>query len=704
MSLFLSTLHIFTFFILMWNILLSQSLTSEKEVPPQVFAQIAKKKKKTLSQDNKNEALWSVHKNIQEKGIKQYCIGVLEGQKNPNLFIKQQELYNILSSYELTHPFSQSAVLDYSTWQDIELLSGPKSNPSASIVSFFDRTTTHIGKAMLNKKLISPEIDISKLEIQQQALSYLLIKNNLFKRLNNEFAHISGSENLTLSFWDNEDLFVNVYLKSKIQMPFARYEKHVKWVENALNQSPIVLQVSNTFGEAVVFISNILILYSAVALITHIITGEDIKEFLPPEIAPFFPSLKTVQHLSPLSFSGALMFLMQNNTSSIIPIMANANDIYWALENLKNGNFFVELLFTKTQHVSQYLTHAVVITKIISQHPELLSYCSHIKEFYALIQEAEATKTSFSKLIKLLSTSTFTGNFNKYTTFFGRILVAFGLILENQENLIKAMLAMGEVDTLLSTIKLILENQETTTPYSLPTFLDSNNYTPTLHIVDAWHPGIAQEKVISNSISLGNAFSVPQNAIITGPNAGGKSTITKSFILAALSAQSLGIAPAKSIVLTPFAKIITYLNITDDIAAGNSHFQAGVFRARTLIETINALPSNHYMLCAIDEIFNGTTFKEGQAAAYSFIKALGDNPRGICITNTHFPLIPTLEEQEKTFLNYKVSVIEEKGQRIKYPFKLERGISQQVVTLKILQEEGFDDAFLLQAYGILNKS
>jgi DNA mismatch repair ATPase MutS len=50
-----------------------------------------------------------------------------------------------------------------------------------------------------------------------------------------------------------------------------------------------------------------------------------------------------------------------------------------------------------------------------------------------------------------------------------------------------------------------------------------------------------------------------------------------------------------------------------------------------------------------------------------------------------------------------VTVIEKPGEKIQYPFKLEPGISDQVVTLKILKEEGFGDKFLERAQQTLDQ-
>ena len=192
-----------------------------------------------------------------------------------------------------------------------------------------------------------------------------------------------------------------------------------------------------------------------------------------------------------------------------------------------------------------------------------------------------------------------------------------------------------------------------------------------------------------------------QNCIITGPNAGGKSTITRAFIISVILGQSIGIVPASTFIFTPFTCITTYLNITEDISQGNSNFVSGVLRAREVLEVTDILNNGEVGLTAVDEVFNGTTFKEGQAAAYSLIDLLGQNKRNMCITNTHFPLIPKLGEQGGNFINYKISVIEKPNDEIEYLYKLDRGISDQVVTLKVLKEKGFNDQFIQNAEKVL---
>ena len=80
----------------------------------------------------------------------------------------------------------------------------------------------------------------------------------------------------------------------------------------------------------------------------------------------------------------------------------------------------------------------------------------------------------------------------------------------------------------------------------------------------------------------------PNNFLITGPNAGGKSTLIKSLTLCILLSQTLCISPAENLILTPFKLVNTYLNIPD-CKGKESLFEAEMHRARDHINDLKLL-------------------------------------------------------------------------------------------------------------------
>jgi DNA mismatch repair protein MutS len=222
---------------------------------------------------------------------------------------------------------------------------------------------------------------------------------------------------------------------------------------------------------------------------------------------------------------------------------------------------------------------------------------------------------------------------------------------------------------------------------------------PALSATDIWHPLVGAQKSVTNSIELGG--DKPTNIIITGPNAGGKSTFLKGLTLNVLFAQSLGIVPAKKFVVTPFAKINTYMNIADDTAGGNSLFKSEVLRAQSLMNTVKNLPADQCAFSVMDEMFSGTSPKEGEAASYAVSQELGSLPNNMLLLATHFQKLTGLEENTGNFTNYQVRVVQHENGTFSYPFKLELGKADQNVAIQILQQQGFSSSILDNANAIL---
>ncbi len=215
-----------------------------------------------------------------------------------------------------------------------------------------------------------------------------------------------------------------------------------------------------------------------------------------------------------------------------------------------------------------------------------------------------------------------------------------------------------------------------------------------------WHPLIEKDKVVTNSITLGQDYYKP-NVILTGPNAGGKSIALKTITLCLLMAQAIGIVPAQEMILTPFYSISTYLNITDDAGAGQSLFKSEVLRCQELIDKIEKSKNAEFHFQVFDEIFNGTTPQEGMAAAYGVAKHLSNYENNICLIATHFSELTQLEQETKSFENYKVYVNYMKYGQIEYPYKLEKGKSNQHVAFDILKNQGFSGNILESAKEML---
>jgi DNA mismatch repair protein MutS len=198
-----------------------------------------------------------------------------------------------------------------------------------------------------------------------------------------------------------------------------------------------------------------------------------------------------------------------------------------------------------------------------------------------------------------------------------------------------------------------------------------------------------------------------KNIIITGPNMGGKSTFIKSLMLSVLFAQTLTISFSKSLEITPISFLQTYLNIPD-CKGHESLFEAEMNRAYNYIKKIKELDglggldgNKKFSLIIIDEIFSSTNPREGLAGAYAIANKMSQYTNNISIITTHYTELALLEKTRK-FKNYKIPILRKK-EMITYPYKLQRGVSQQYIAIELLKNKGFDDDIIKVANEICKK-
>jgi DNA mismatch repair protein MutS len=218
------------------------------------------------------------------------------------------------------------------------------------------------------------------------------------------------------------------------------------------------------------------------------------------------------------------------------------------------------------------------------------------------------------------------------------------------------MYELGELDAFVAIATLMKEAQDHSTAhaYVFTKFLDrSQKQKPYVKLEEMWNPFLDAKVAVGNAVSMDAAAGGVSNIILTGPNAGGKSTFLTGVTTSLLLSQTFGIAPAKEATLTPFDKINTYINITDDIAAGKSLFMAEVDRAQKHINLLAGLQKDEFSFSIFDEPFSGTNPTEGAAAEYSVLEAIADYANTLNIVATHYPIVMLLEENapEKGFVN-----------------------------------------------------
>ena len=555
----------------------------------------------------------------------------------------------ISTAYTLLAPHLKTKheqIANQNVWKDLEFLSGDHTK-EINLLALFNRTHLPEGEIYLVDLLTNPITNIQELRNRQAIITTLTSTQPLMHSIDATFLTLKNQHQLLCSLWasESQQLFNSHYFQRPFLKPLNTNSTY-QGITPYLRILPL-LTASSSF----------------VAFINY--------------------AYKNSTKLNEQSIdAGASMFF----------------GIFALIGQLKNDLFSLNHIHKTANSVAALINAMDTLEKHIEENPALknLQYANVFKDF-------AKTKTSLSpkmqRLTSLLRTNTFKGK-PKLLSLKGRAKVAYALIQEIKAELIPALLALGEVDAYLSCAKLYKEFEGKNNNFVFAEYLEQNS--PSLAIEGLWNPFVGSEKAIVNSITLGN--NLPLNIILTGPNAGGKSTFIKGITLNVLLAQTIGIVPARNFSFTPFAKINTYMNISDDISAGKSLFMSEVLRAQELVDTIQNLPTNKFVFSVMDEMFSGTSPREGEATSYAVAENLGNHPHSVLLLATHFPELKKLATVTGNFKNYQVRVVHHADGTFTYPFKLQAGAADQNVAIDILKQQGFSGSILDKAQEILARN
>lgn len=631
---------------------------------------------------------------------------------------KRQVVFQLFDNWARKNKKSETTICnDPVTWSDLNLFCG-QSDPLSYFANKIDRTQTVFGRISLLTALVQPTADTKTLEKRQTIIKYLIDNPALLHELDQALIAIKESENMFLSFWSKDELkeFANNY--RYLQWPWKNLNKKVNRSEAMLTGMNAAMHNTNVLWVNSCIIGAAVMLPVSIAKLAGVKFSDDSK------------LLKMSNDVNDESVQGFFIKLWEKWTKEYIKDESTNGKILSVLGVVGGiySGLSIKEWFDWTR--SQFAVESCLHIKLI----HTARVVDAIKKFHVALNGHQAIKNSLTladKITRFLETKKDSSDIKRLKDFAsqlhhksipdysklpslawyslistlslskGRIFVNYLLMNENKECFEDSLAAIGEIDMYVSLAKLYKESQNRNAKYSFVQFKES--LTPTIEIEDFWNPFIDSSKVVINSLSLGFGSS-PRNMIITGPNAGGKSTILKATALAILMAQSFGLAPCRTMILTPFNKITTYLNIADDIGAGRSLFKAQAFRAQKLLDSLQEMKQGEFGFMIIDEMFNGTNPTEAEAAAYSVAKSLGEHPHGMCIIATHFPLLTQLGHDTNQFANYNVSISRGQNGAINYPFRLCPGISDQHVAIEILRSQGFNGSILDNAEAIIRES
>jgi DNA mismatch repair protein MutS len=198
------------------------------------------------------------------------------------------------------------------------------------------------------------------------------------------------------------------------------------------------------------------------------------------------------------------------------------------------------------------------------------------------------------------------------------------------------------------------------------------NDTSLLRIKNGRHPVVERtlNNFVTNDAALGGN-GAPQIALITGPNASGKSTYLRQIALIVLMAQTGSFVPANDAVIGLTDRIFTRIGLYDRIGMGESTFMTEMVETAEILH--NATPRS---LVLLDELGRGTSTYDGLAVARAVLEYIHNHPKINTRTlfATHYHELTELENLLPRLENLHVE-IEENGEELNFLYKVAKGVA-----------------------------
>lgn len=170
---------------------------------------------------------------------------------------------------------------------------------------------------------------------------------------------------------------------------------------------------------------------------------------------------------------------------------------------------------------------------------------------------------------------------------------------------------------------------------------------------------------------------------LTGANMAGKSTLIKALGSSVfLAHMGMGV-PAKSMKLSLFDGVLSNINVSDNIARGESYFFNEVQRIKN---TINKINDGRKWLVLIDELFKGTNVQDAMKCSLTVIKGLIKMHNSLFILSTHLYEIGEELKQYPT-IAFKYFETEVHDDQLSFSYQLKDGISNDRIGYVILRRE-----------------
>ena len=226
------------------------------------------------------------------------------------------------------------------------------------------------------------------------------------------------------------------------------------------------------------------------------------------------------------------------------------------------------------------------------------------------------------------------------------------------------------------------------------------NESLNLKIQKSRHPMVEElietGKFVPNDVYLNNIDH--QIILLTGPNMSGKSTFIRQVGIIVLLAQIGSYVPAENAEIGLVDRIFTRVGLEDDLSAGRSTFMTEMTETATILNE-----ATNKSLIILDEIGRGTSTYDGLAIAMSVAEYIHEESSigARTLFATHFFEMTTLESRLKRLKNYHVKVLEDQ-ENVVFLHHISKGISARSYGIYVASLAGMPDEVISKSKLLLS--
>lgn len=563
-------------------------------------------------------------------------------------------------------------MLDFYSWQDLDLLCGNQATPDKNLHAKVNRTVTTLGTCVLATTLVSPSAEREEIIKKQEITKVLCDDAELKENLGAELARIKEDEAKRASLWSKSSPLKHEKYNDELQALFYKMCIFRKkggngltiWSPNPTSASKLQWKKRITDFFSIYLASIFMLIYP----------------FILKWVYSIWFSKEIVEHIfsSKWAIGGyGLLYLL---TLWMGPYR------YYTMKKPVIA-FLAEHMAT----LQTFLKSARNINNLVIGHPKLKELYKEELVAVRYLWGMGKKKSDLGKMIRFLQGPSWK-NWGYFMSPTGALLAAYTIFQKHKQVFANTSYAIGKIDVHYSTACLMLESGGSRYENG---YVLSDVVSPTAKddvVVKGeriWHPCLGAKEAVSNDLSLdsqkGNRL-----IVITGANLGGKSTYILSSGLATLLSHSLGIAPAKSFRHTCFKKVITYVNPSQNLARGLSLAGAAFEVLKTHKKVLEATEGPVFAI--IDEILNGVDAEMGLDVSRQTLESRYEKyPNCVTLLTTHYMELSKLDKLPGVANKHVEAILSGKEMPIKFTYKILDGVSKQNIVKTIASNMGIID-------------